>query len=71
MQSPGELCIASLSLLRKLIIDSAVLTSAGSLFHHSGAKTEKSSDFAVRPLLALSDGDTSRPAEVLELGHGV
>ena len=48
--------------------DSAVLTSAGSSFHHSGAKTENSCDFAVRPLLALSDGGSSRG---LELGRGV
>ena len=53
-----------LSLLRKQVIDSAVLTSAGRSFYHSGAKTEKSCDLAVQPLLALRDGGTSRPAEV-------
>ena len=36
------------------------------LVHHLGAKTEKSCDFADRPLLALSDGGTRRPAEVVE-----
>ena len=45
--------------------DSAVLTSAGSSFHHGGAKTEKSCDFDDQPLLALSEGGTRRPAEVV------
>ena len=45
--------------------NSAALTSAGRSFHHSGAKTEKSCDLAVGPLLALRDGGTSRPAEVV------
>ena len=45
------------------MIDSAVLTSAGRLFHHSGAKTENSCDLAVRPLLALRDGGTSHCLE--------
>ena len=54
-----------LSLLRKQVMDSAVLTSAGRSFHHSGAKTEKSCDLAVRPLLALRDGGTSRRAGVV------
>ena len=44
------------------MIDSAVLTSVGRSFQLSGAKTEKSCDLAVRPLLALRDGGTSRPA---------
>ena len=47
------------------MIDSAVLTSAGRSIHHSGAKTEKSCDLAVRPLLALRDGGTSSPAKVV------
>ena len=46
--------------------DSAVLTSAGSSFHHCGPKIEKSCDLADRPLVALSDGGTRRPAEVVE-----
>ena len=52
-----------MSLLRKLVSDSGVLTSAGSSFHHCGAKTQKSCDFNERLLLALSDG-IRRPAEV-------
>ena len=55
-----------LSLFRKILSDSAVLRTAGSSFHHWGPKTEKSWDFADRPLLALSDGGTRRPAEVVE-----
>ncbi|KAK0146345.1 hypothetical protein N1851_014339 [Merluccius polli] len=51
--------------LESLVIDSAVLASAGRLFHHSGAKTEKSCDLAVRPLLALRDGGTGRSDEVV------
>ena len=35
-----------LSLLRKLVSDSAIMTSGGSSFHHCGPKTEKSCDFA-------------------------
>ena len=31
-----------------------------------GPESEKSCDFADRPLLALSDGGSSRPAEVVE-----
>ena len=46
--------------------DSAVLTLVGSSFHHEGARTEKSRDFAERPLLALSDGSTSQPTDVEE-----
>ena len=46
--------------------DSAVLRTVGSAFHHWGPKTDKSCDFADRPLLALSDGGSSRPAEVVE-----
>ena len=46
--------------------DSAVLTSAGSSFHHCGAKTEKRCHFDDRRLLALNDGGTRRPAEVVE-----
>ena len=42
--------------------DSAVLTSAGSSFHHCGPKIEKSCDLADQPLVALSDGGTRRPA---------
>ena len=45
--------------------DSAVLTSAGSSFHHCGPKIEKSCDLADRHLVAL-DGGTRRPAEVAE-----
>ena len=55
-----------MSRLQKLASDSAVLTSAGSSFHHCGPRTEKSCDFADRPLLALSDGGTRRPAGVVE-----
>ena len=40
--------------------------SAGSPFHHWRPKTEKSCAFADGPLLALSDGGTRRPAEVVE-----
>ena len=43
--------------------DSAVLTLVTSSFHHRGAKTEKRHNFA---LFALSDGGTSRPADVAE-----
>ena len=50
------------------MIDSADLMSAGRSFHHSGAKTEKSCDLAVRPLLALRDGGTGWPAEVVAGG---
>ena len=46
-------------------MDYAVLTSAGRSFHHSGAKTKKSCDLAVRPLLALRDGGTGRRADVV------
>ena len=46
--------------------DSAVLMSAGRLFHHCCAETEKGCDFADRPLLALSGGGTRRPAEAVE-----
>ena len=46
--------------------DSVVLTLAGSSFRHSGPKIEKSCDFADRPLVALSDGGTRWPAEVVE-----
>ncbi|KAK0155642.1 Signal peptidase complex catalytic subunit SEC11A [Merluccius polli] len=54
-----------LSLMRKQVVsDSAVLTSAGRSVRHSGAKTEKSCDLAVRRLLALRDGGTGRPAEL-------
>ena len=58
-----------MSLLRKLLSDSAVLTSAGSSFH-CGPRIEKSCDFADRPLVALSDGGTRRPAEVVERRDG-
>ena len=37
--------------LWRLVSDSAVLTSAGSSFHHCGAKTVKSWDFDNRPYL--------------------
>ena len=56
--------------MKKLVRDSVVLTSAGSLFHHCGVKTGKSCDFDDRPLLAVSDGGTRRPAEV-ELSGGI
>ena len=46
-----------------------VLTSAGRSFHHSGAKTEKSCDLAVGPLLALRDG-ASRPTGTSQPGQG-
>ena len=54
------------SLLRKLVSDSAILTSGGSSFHHCGPRTEKSCDFADRPLFALRDGGTRRPVEVVK-----
>ena len=61
-----------MSLLWKMASDSAVLTLIGSLFHNRGAITEKSHDFAKRPLFALTDGSISWPAdkveEVLALG---
>lgn len=41
-----------MSLLRKMESDSAVLTVVGSLFNHSGARTEKSLDFAERAFFA-------------------
>ncbi|KAK0152832.1 Metabotropic glutamate receptor 3 [Merluccius polli] len=47
----------------KLGRDSAILTSAGSSFHHCSAKTEMSCDLAERPLRPLSDRSISRPAE--------
>ena len=53
-----------LSVLRRLVRDPAGPTSAG--IQHCGAKTEKSCDFSVQPLLALSDGVTMHPAEAVE-----
>jgi len=47
-----------LSLLRKLESDFAVLTSAGSSFHHYSARTEKSWDLEERCLAVLSEGGT-------------
>ena len=38
-----------MSLLQKLASDSAVLTTAGSSFHHCGARTERSCDFEDSP----------------------
>ena len=46
--------------------DSAVLTSAGSSYHHCGVKTEKSCDFDDRHILARSNGGTRRSAEVVQ-----
>jgi len=46
--------------------DSAVLTSAGSSFHHCGARTEKSWDSAEGCLAVFSEGGTSRLAGVVE-----
>ena len=37
-----------------------------SSFHHWGARTERSCDFAEPPLFAFSNGVTSRPADVVE-----
>ena len=51
-------CAQTLHLHFTFTLDSAVLRTAGSSFHHWGPKTEKSCDFADRPLLALSDGGT-------------
>ena len=45
----------SLESLEKLVSDFAFLTSAGSSFHHCGAKTEMSCDFVVS-LCFLIDG---------------
>lgn len=55
-----------LSLLGKMASFSAVLILVGSSFDHWGVNTEKSPDFAQRALFALSDGITSRPADVVE-----
>ena len=57
-----------LSLLWKMASDSAVLTVVRGSFHHWCAKTEKSRDFTERALFSLSDGGTSRPADVEERG---
>ena len=46
--------------------DSAVVTLVGSLFHHWGAESEMSRNFAEQALFALSDGGTSQPADVDE-----
>jgi len=63
MQSPDEpLNRLVLSLLWKLVSDSAILTSARSSFHHCGAQSRVGtwqSD-------VLSEGGTSRLAEVVE-----
>ena len=40
------------------------------LVHHCGPKTEKSCDFADRPLLALSDGGTP-DVQLSWLGGGI
>ena len=53
------------SLLWKMVSDSAVLTLVGSSFHHRGATTE-SRNFTEWHLFTLSDGVTSRPADVVE-----
>ena len=50
--------------------DSAVLTSAGSSFHHCGPRTEKSCDLADGPLVDLSDGGARHPAEIAERRDG-
>ena len=55
------------SLLRKLVSDPAVLTSAGS-GNYRRAKTEKSCDFDDRPLPAHSHGGTRRQVEVVSSG---
>jgi len=55
-----------LSLLQKQVNNSAILTSAGSLFHHCSARTEKSWDLAERCLPVLSEGRTSGLAKVVE-----
>ena len=44
----------SLSLLPKLVSESAVLTSAGSSFQHCGDKTERSCDFDDRPIIDIA-----------------
>ena len=54
-----------MSLLQKLVSDSAI-RSAGSSFHHCGPKMEKSCDFADPPLFSLSNGSARCPAEVVE-----
>ena len=54
-----------------MVSDSAVLTSAGRSVRHSGAKTEKSWDLAVRPLLALRDGGTGRGSRAEGSSRGV
>ena len=59
-----------MSRLQKLVSDSPVLTSAGSSFNHCGPKIEKSCDLGDRPLLAVSDGGTRRPAEVVDWRDG-
>ena len=55
-----------LSLLQKMESDSAVLTLVWSSLCHWGAKTEKSCDLDEQSLFALSNGGTSRPADVVE-----
>jgi len=55
-----------LSLLWKLVSDLAVLTWAGSSFHHCGAGTVKSWDLEERCLAVFSEGGTSRLAEAVE-----
>ena len=43
----------------------------GSSFHHWGAKTERSCYLTERVLFALSNGGTSRPADVVEQSAGL
>jgi len=49
------------------VSDSAVLTSAGSSFHHCGTRREKSWDLAEQCLPVLSEGATSRASEVVKV----
>ena len=55
-----------LSLLWNIESDSSVLTLVRISFHHWGAKTEKSRNFAEWALFSLSDEATSWPADVKE-----
>jgi len=52
----------------ELVSDTAILTSAGSSFHHCGARTEKSWDLAERCLPVFSEGGTTCLAIVVERG---
>ena len=58
--------VKSEQMTREMESYSAVLTLVGSSFHRSGAKIEKSCEFAELLLFAFSDGATGRPADVVK-----